>query len=145
MKKHYVVPQPPLTDYFTLLVDDLNETETFGYTTEIEKCEYNRDVMEAMGMELNFKVQMQTALAEKGITIVTPLGRFIVIIKISRDETKQEMFFFDGFSKVNFREQNAITKNFSENIVDKFEASQVNLKSFFTDEHDIIELLVPEE
>lgn len=144
MKKHFLILQPPLADHFTLLVDELSKNETFGHTRDVDKCEYNREVMERMGMELNFKVQVKTALSDTGITVVTPLGRFIVIIRISRDESKQEMNFFDAFSKVNFREQNSITTIFSENIVNKFEENQNNLKSFFTDEYDIVELMVPE-
>lgn len=147
MKKYFLVTQPPVADHFSLLVDDINETATIGHTTDIEKCEYNRQVIDSMGLDIDFKLQVQTAFSDKGITTVVPLGRYISIIKASKDETKQEMFFIDSFSKADFREQNkkSLGGYFSDNIVTEFERIHTLLKSDFTDADDLVELSLVDE
>jgi hypothetical protein len=142
MKKYFLVTQPPIADHFSLLVDDINETATIGHTTDIEKCEYNRQLIEIMGLDIDFKIQVQTAFSNKGITTVVPLGRYIAIIKASKDETKQEMFFIDSLSKANFREQNekSLDGYFSDIIVNEFERIHTLLKSDFSHGDDLVEL-----
>jgi hypothetical protein len=141
MNKYFLVTQPPISDYYTFLVDDINETATFGHTTDVDKCEYNKQVIERMGLDINFKIQVETAFSEKGITTVIPLGRYISIIKASKDETRQEMFFIDSLSNANFREQNEkIDGYFSNNIVNEFERVHSLLKSDFLETDDIVEI-----
>jgi len=142
MRKYFLVTQPPVADHFTLLVDDINQTATIGHTIDIEKCEYNRKVIEKMGLDIDFMIQVQTAFSDKGITAVIPAGRYIAIIKASKDETKQEMYFIDSTSKTDFREQNAKALNgyFSDNIVNEFEKVHKILKTNSLDEVDLVEL-----
>lgn len=144
MKKNFLVIQPPIAEYFTLLVDDINETETIGRTIDVEKCEYNRGIIERMGIEVDFMIQVQTALSDKGITSVVAHGRYIAIIMASKDETKQEMFFMDIFSNFSSKKQNreSLKGNFSERIVNQFEIIYLDLKSKFTDSDDIVELML---
>jgi hypothetical protein len=138
------VKQPPLGNYFTLLVDDINETSTIGYTSNIKKIEYNRGIIDSMGLELNFKIQVQTAFSDKGIITVLLLGRYISILKVSRFETQQEMFFIDSTANANFRIQNdkALHGYFSENIVKEFEKIHSVLSRDFSKEFDLVELLL---
>jgi hypothetical protein len=147
MKKKFLVTQPPNADHFTLLVDDINETATIGHTTDIEKCEYNRQVIEKLGLDIDFIIQVQTAFSDKGITAVIPAGRYIAIIKASKDETKQEMFFIDSTSKADFRQQNATALGgyFSDNIVNEFEKVHKVLRTNLTDEDDLVELSLVED
>lgn len=140
MKKEFIYPQPPLADYFTLLVDDLNKTATFADLADMDKIEY----IDLMGLEMNFNVQVQTALSDKGVTGVFPVGRYIMIYKSSKDETIQHMTFIDHLSKANFREQNIklLGGYYSENIVSAFEKVHEILRKNFRDEDDLVELLM---
>lgn len=142
MEKHFIIPQPPIADHFTLLVDHLNKTATFGHVTEIEKCQYNRQLIDTMGLDINFLIQVQTAFSKIGITTVVPIGRYIAIIKATKNETSQEMYFFDSFVDMEFREQNdkILGGYFSKNIVQEFEKVHSKLMYTWSDEFDKVEL-----
>jgi hypothetical protein len=144
MKKEFIFPQPPQSDCFTLLVDDLNKTKTYGDTVDIDKIEYNREILDLIGLDIHLNIQIKTALSDTGITAVLPVGRYILIYKCSRDETNQYMSFVDHLSKANFRELNEklLANHYSENIVCAFEKIHRLLKSSFTDKDNIVELLM---
>ncbi len=134
-----MVLQPPITEHYTLLVDNINVTETFAHTTDLQKCEYNRQIIEDMGGDIDFQIQVKTALSKNGVTGVLPLGRYIVIIKSSKDELSQEMFFFDGFIKVD------ITDTFSKAVASEFDRVREQWELRFTKNDDLVRLLLSEK
>ena len=143
MKKYFLVPQPPVADKLTFLVDDLNETRTFGVTTDLDKIEYN---LKLMGDDFNQDLEIGINFLEKGITEVINLGRYIAVVGVKKDKTEGKIHFFD--STANFTRAELIAQMellFSKNIAKKF----INIYDIMVSESspnfDNVELLVPLE
>lgn len=143
MQKFFLVEQPPISSKYRLLVDDINDYGTFAITTDIEKVLYNRRVL---GSELSIHLETYTALSSKGMTTALPLGRFITIWEISKDEKMQRITFVDYDTNVPFRE---VSKQhgggFSDALYDSFEQIQAKMKADFRESDDQIELVVVSE
>lgn len=132
MKKEYLVLQPPFAEKYTFLVDDMDKNSMCGVTTDIEKVSYN---LRLLGTDFNLNREIQTALSDKGISFVYPIGRFVTIIKIRKDEKEGNMMFCDfeaGESIDSIRDM--IKKSFSENIFNKW----VELQDIMLEEKDFI-------
>lgn len=86
------IAQPPKSDQYTFLVDDLNPSATYGYTTDQDKVNYNRKLM---GANFNLDLSVNTALAKKGVSAVLPLGRYVTIFQTSSNESSGSMTFID--------------------------------------------------
>ncbi|MGE0079621.1 MAG: hypothetical protein AB7S48_17300 [Bacteroidales bacterium] len=143
MKKHYLVQQPPLTEKYTFLVDNISNNKNWGRTTDIDKIEYNRNLL---GDDLNIDIKINLLFTEKGLTTVIPLGRFITIIQIREDENEGAMTFFDFDIEHPIEElKELISKTFSENITKEWIKVYETLKSEFKDEDDIVRLEKPDE
>lgn len=142
MHKHFHIEQPPLTDKYRLLVDEINETATFAMTLDIDKVWYNRKII---GDDMSILLETYTALSDKGTTVLQPLGRYITIWQISKDEKMQRVWFIDHESKVSFREigKQIMDDYFSDNVYNEFERIQGLLRSSFTADLDIVELILP--
>jgi len=143
MKKYFLVPQPPVADKLTFLVDDLNETRTFGVTTDLDKIEYN---LKLMGDDFNQDIEIGINFLEKGITEVIDLGRYIAVVGVKKDKTEGKIHFFD--STTNFTRSELIAQMellFTKNIAEKF----INIYDIMVSESspnfDNVELLVPLE
>jgi len=143
MKKYFLIPQPPVADKLTFLVDDLNETRTFGVTTDLDKIEYN---LKLMGDDFNQDLEIGMNFLEKGITDVIDLGRYIAVVGIKKDKTEGKMHFFD--STADFTRKELIAQMellFTKNIAKKF----INIYDIMVSESspnfDNVELLVPLE
>ena len=92
MKNNFFISQPPLTDKYTFLVDEINELRNWGMTTDIYKIEYNRDLL---GDDFNISLKIKLLFTSIGCTFVIPIGRFITIMKMRDDENEGSMTFFD--------------------------------------------------
>ncbi len=143
MKKYFLIPQPPVADKLTFLVDDLNETRTFGVTTDLDKIEYN---LKLMGDDFNQDLEIGINFLEKGITEIIDLGRYIAVIGLKKDKTEGEIHFFD--STANFTREELIAQMellFTENIAKKFINIYEIMISESSPNFDNVELLVPLE
>ena len=142
MRKHFLIEQPPLVDKYRLLVDDINETETFAMTLDIDKVWYNRKVI---GEDMSIMLEAYTALSDNGTTVLQPIGRYITIWQISKDEKTQRIWYIDHESEISFREvgKQIMGDFFSDNVYDEFEKIQTELRSLFSDDLDIVELVLP--
>ena len=143
MKKYFLIPQPPVADKLTFLVDDLNENRTFGVTTDLDKIEYN---LKLMGDDFNQDLEIGINFLEKGITEVIDLGRYIAVVGVKKDKTEGKIHFFD--STANFTRAELVAQMellFSKNIAKKF----INIYDIMVSESspnfDNVELLVPLE
>ncbi len=141
MRKHFLIQQPPLSHKYRLIVDDINETETFAMTTDIDKVWYNREIV---GVSISIMLETHTALSDKGTTALLPIGRYITIWQISKDEKTQRIWFIDYESEISFRELGCQIMNdyFSDNIYNEFEKIQKEMKSLPSNELDTIELVL---
>ncbi|NCQ11973.1 MAG: hypothetical protein GW809_07515 [Bacteroidetes bacterium] len=143
MKKYFLVPQPPLSNKLTFLVDDLNETRTVGIATDLDKIEYN---LKLIGDDFNQDLEIGINFLEKGITDVVDLGRFISVVAIKKDRTKGKMYFFD--SNINFSREELIEQMemlFDENIAKKFITIYDLMVLESSPSFDNVELLIPLE
>lgn len=143
MKKYSSIEQPPITNKLTFLVDDLNETRTFGVTTDIDKIEYN---LKLMAEDFNQDLEIGINFSEKGIADVIDLGRYIAVVGIKKDKTEGKMHFFDStidFTRAELIDQMELL--FSKNMVQKF----INIYDLMilesTPSFDNVELLIPME
>ena len=144
MRKHFLVPQPPLSDKYRLLVDDINETETFAMTLYIDKVWYNRKII---GEDMSIMLETYTALSDKGTTVLQPIGRYITIWQISKDEKTQRIWFIDHESNLSFREvgRQIMGDYFSDYVYNEFEKIHSEMRRIFSNEMDIVQLVLPDE
>jgi hypothetical protein len=144
MKKTFLITQFPIADHFTLLVDELNDEKTCGVTSDVEKCIFNREIIDQIGLDLNFKTLIETSFSDKGITGVFSVGRFICVFVTDKSEEKQIMFFLDYLlRKEILREKNI--GNFNETILQQFELVHSVLRSEMSEELDNVELQLFED
>ena len=143
MKKYFLIPQPPVAEKLTFLVDDINETRTFGVTTDLDKIEYN---LKLMGDDFNQDLEIGMNFLEKGITEVVDVGRYIAVVGVKKDKTEGKMHFFD--STTNFTRAELIAQMellFSEITAKKFIDIYDLMISESSPNFDNGELLVPTE
>ena len=137
------IKQPPFTDKYRLLVDDMSNLGTFGVARQIDKILYN---IKIIGDDFKIDQELHNVLSRKGLTSVFTLGRFIVVLKIRKDNTEGEMLFFDfEINDINLKNElfNFLKQNFSENIMNEFVKNSNMLNHFFTPEFDVFELFNP--
>lgn len=91
-KDFYFIPQPPLTDKFNFLVDDLGDKLAWGRTADIAKINYNRNLL---GDDFNEDLREKMKLAKEGMTLIFPIGRYITILQLRADEKQGAMTFMD--------------------------------------------------
>ena len=140
MEKQFLVPQPPLTDKYRLLVDDISDNETFGTATDINKIKYN---IKLLGDNFNMDLTIKNMFTKEGITGVFPIGRFIAILQLKKDETEGRMTFFDFDIDITLVKP-IISAMYSENVVKEWTKVQDLLLLELSDEDDLFELFRPE-
>ncbi len=141
MEKHFLVEQPPISAKYRLLVDELSENETFGFTNDIDKIAYNRNIL---GSDFNQVLSIKLLLPEKGASTVFSIGRFIVVLEIGKDEKDGKMHFFDfNIDTDNLDISTQIKQQFSENIASAWFKNYYLLRSEFLEESDRFELFKP--
>jgi len=142
MKKYHFINQPPIVKKFTLLVDDITESENWGTTIDLEKIEYNRQIF---GEDIDIDVQIRQCLTEEGTTAVFPFGRFITIFQIRKDSKKGQMTFFDFQTDFTRKELEGLLQPlYSENIVKAWFKAYDVLVENFTELNDLVGLYKPE-
>ena len=92
MNKYYLIPQPPIVKYYSFPVDNISEKSNWGRTIDLEKIDYN---FKLPGNDFKIETEIYKALSEKGLTRVMPIGRFITIIGVRKDEKDASTTFFD--------------------------------------------------
>ncbi|MFD2937072.1 hypothetical protein [Spirosoma flavum] len=120
------VLQPPLAEKVTFLVDDLEPSGGYGFTTDIEKIDYNR---RHLGINTNLDIGIRTSLSTaRGISSVAPLGRYITVIEIKSNEQEGMMWFID-FQKTKSPEEmrKILYKDMSKAIAEQWFAVQAQL------------------
>ena len=145
MKRQFLVPQPPLADKLTFLVDDINESRTLGLTTDFDKIEYNLKLIDE-----SFRQDLEIGLnfSETGITDVVDLGRYIAVIEIKKDQSTGKMHFFDTTVNFSKEELSGMLKSdfkFSAGITERFMVIYDLMKSESSPSFDNVELLRPLE
>ena len=142
MKKHFVVLQPPLTEKYRLLVDEMSDKRNFGSTSDIDKIEYNKRIL---GDDFNIDLTIKNLFTDEGITSVFPLGCFITVLQLKKDGTEGKMTFFDFDIETDKEELKSILRQqFSENIVHLWFHVYDILQLEFSEKDDHYELFRPD-
>jgi hypothetical protein len=144
MKKHFLISQPPLTEKYSFLVDDINQFGNWGVATDIDKIEYNRNLLDD---DFNIDIKIKMLFTQKGMTFVVPIGRFITIVKIRADEKEGSMTFLDfdtGYSR-GAMEVILEEAGYSVSIVNDWLKYYDFMLSEFSAEQDNVVLLKPDE
>ena len=136
IKKHFIISQPPSSENFTLLVDLLSDNKNFGYTNDIDACLYNLDLISKLYPEFFIELQTTNILSDNGTTSFIPLGRYICVSCIFKNEKPKEMYFFDIESDVDISKQGV----FSKNILAELERVRVIMLDKFSPEVDRFQL-----
>jgi len=142
MGKLFFIDQPPLTRRYRLLVDSTSKNKKYGLTTDIDKIRYNTNLL---GLEFNLNLKLNLLSTDEGSTVVFPIGTFITVLQLRKDENEGIMSFFDFNIKIN--DSNFILeleKMYSKNIVDKWLSVYKTLHSDFSEDEDVVDLFIPE-
>lgn len=141
MKKNFIVPQPPLVPMFRLLVDKMSDKRNFGFTDDLDKIEYNRKLF---GEEYNQDFNIKNLVSEHGAASIFPVGRFITVLQMNREETDGAMHFFDFELNASREElKEGISKRFYPEIAEAWIEIYDTLSSDFSVDRDVYELIIP--
>ena len=126
----------------SFLVDDINSSKNLGLATDIDKIEYNLNLLKEHFL-IDIKVFNVFAESE-GTTHVFSEGQFIIVLVIKKDLKKGEMHFFDFRVNASDKELKEILKDkFSENIIREWFNIYNELKYSFTNKTETYELVFP--
>ena len=110
-------------------VDELNNAHSFGYTYSKDKILYN---LSLFGNLFRYeKYEKSLSDCHKGLTILFPITRYIVILKIKKDKSKMEMMFLD------FRaDYSTVDKGLKDIFSDKLITEFKRIKYYREEEYD---------
>jgi hypothetical protein len=139
MNKKFLILQPPLSDKYNFLVDDITKKENWGTTKDLDKVEYNINLL---GEHFKIDLKIKHLSSGNGLTTVFPLGKFITVLEISPDESIKAMTFFDFKVEISRMELKMMLTNvFKDNTVKAFMEIYDILKEDFNDEFDNVRLV----
>ena len=122
-----------------LLVDNLYEKNSVGYTNSVRKVKYN---LTKLGRLINLE-KLETLIndSKKGIVTLFYAGKYIVILESNKDKSKMEMSFISftiDYSEV----ERILTNDFSENMKLQFKKAKYEIEEHYTDSvsFDFVEL-----
>ena len=143
MNKYFLIPQPPIAEKLTFLVDDINETKTLAVTTDAEKIEYN---LKLMGNDFLQDLEIGINFLEKGITEVIDVGRYIAVVGITKKNIGSKIYLFDTTTKFTRAELTSqIEELFGKNTSKKFIDIYDLMVSESSPNSDNVELFLPLE
>ncbi len=76
-----------------MLVDDVNESLSYGFTDSVKKVTYNLSLIEHI-LRVG-KTDEALAKSKNGLTTLLPLGRYITVLQMSKDKKTMRMIFLD--------------------------------------------------
>lgn len=143
MQKYPFVKQPPLTGKFNFLVDGLIDNKNYGEATDIDKIEYNLDIL---GNDIKFNTEVHTALlTKKSLATVISIGRYITILLLNKDRDAGRMVFieFDTGKDINDLRK-ILLEEYDLNITNEWLSVYEKYKHHYSDKDDNSELLLLE-
>ena len=141
MERKFLVTQPPLSEKYRLLVDDITEKRNLGITTDVDKIEYNLNLL---GESFKKDLEIQKLLTNKGLTTVIPIGCFVTVLQLNKDNNTGTMVFFDFDAGVDTERIKTLLKPiFSKSVINEFFKIQESMLSEFDEEDDLFDLILP--
>ena len=133
------IGQPPISDKFNFLVDEIAPNKLFGQTIDINKIEYNLNLLDK-----NIKIDTEiyaSLLTKKSLATVLAIGKYITILLLDKDRTAGVMAFFcfDIKQDINiFRE--LLLEQYGKEITNEWFAVYEKYKLHYSDKEDLVEL-----
>jgi hypothetical protein len=121
-------------DSIICLVDDVNEENTFGFTDNPEKIEFNIKLISSIFDIEKFEKHLSNS--KQGLTTLFPLGRYIVILIVSKDKKTMKQFFLDF--RIEYQDIDKYFVMFSNNVKNQFKSIKYYVEDFFSDDFDIV-------
>jgi len=122
-------------DKLIILVDDVNNNYSFGFTDSVSKINYNLETLNDYLQKEDYETLL--ANSKEGLTTLFPLGRYISILRIKKDKSAMSMFLFDFRAEYSTIDQ-AFKDVFSENIITQFKKIKYQMEELFDDESDCV-------
>tara|TARA_R110002050_G_C8626208_1_gene487943 strand:+ start:52 stop:501 length:450 start_codon:yes stop_codon:yes gene_type:complete len=126
------------TGKYRLFVDKISDEKNFGTTTSYDKIMYN---LKLLPEEAQFDIESKLPLFNIGTTIIRPMGRFITVISLKKDERNGSMTFYDfdvDAERMGLK-QLLLQIHTQKIVTDFFQVSDFLLENF-TQEDDLFEL-----
>ena len=118
-----------------MLVDDVNDNFFFGYTKSIKKVSYNLALLNNYIKKEYLNTQLSNT--NTGLTILFPLGRYITILKIKKDESEMSMMFLD-FTIDDNNIDMAFKDDMSDNFISHFKHIKHEMEEHYEDSWDTV-------
>lgn len=120
-----------------MLIDDANENFSFGLTDSKEKVLYNLKILDEIIKSANLDEQLKKS--KNGMTTLFPLGRYIVVLEVSKDKSKMNMMFFDF--RVEYSNIDKMFKGmYSDNLIGQFKNIKYQMEDYFEEKLDNVVL-----
>lgn len=138
------IGQPPISDKFNFLVDGLLPNKKYGETTDIEKIEYNLDIL-GNGIKLDTEIHT-SLLTKKSLATIIPIGRYITILLLDKERKFGRMVFieFDINKDINELKQ-ILFDEYDTNIANEWLLVYEKYKHHYSDKDDNSELILLEK
>ena len=120
------------------IVDDINSDQTFGYTKNLFNVNINLDVLTKNQLFKDYEKMVQNST--EGLTTLFPIGRFIVILRSSKNKKEREMIFLDFRADYTTIDKASIV--FSDNIVSAIKKIKFDWVEKFTPDMENFVILV---
>ncbi len=117
------------SDQVIFFVDDMNNDKTFGYTNNTSTVNYNLSLLSEHSEFRNFDKTVENS--KNGLTTLFPIGRFIVILRTSKDKEKREMILLDF--RADYSTIDKLADIFSDSITLNFKKIKYHWDEVFTD------------
>ncbi len=120
-------------DKLIILIDDANESFSFGYTDNKNKVLYNLKILDNFLKHANLDEQLEKS--KNGLTTLFPIGRYIAILQVSKDKSKMSMTLFD-FRVEYSRIDEMFNGLYSSNLITQFKNIKYQMEEIFDDSLD---------
>jgi hypothetical protein len=140
MNKYDYLSQPK-EPRLVFLIDFWGVPNRLGATSEIDKIEYNLNLMEDY---VKLGTEIYDDYSINGTTSVFPVGRFITILQLMKGRQSGCMTFFEfNRNKSSLEMKEVITESFGIAVAE--EVMKINWKMIenFKGEDDLVELIIP--
>lgn len=120
-----------------MLVDDVDENGIFGFVDSINKVEYN---LRLLGRLIDKSRIEKDLMDTTGVLIyVLPIGRFIVMLEISKDKKTKRMMFFDY--RIDYKGiDSTIGSHYSKSLINQFKSIKYQMEEHDDEWADVVEI-----
>lgn len=123
-----------------LLVDEVNETNSFGITRSFAKVKRN---IQFLGFEIRNEFEKELLRTRNSLICIWELGRFLTLVHVSSSRDHGMMLFFENSMEAEPLLEEAASllgKVFPDEIVENFKLHYEEMRGNFSEEDNVVEL-----